>query len=349
VLDGATNILVRGLNWIGDAVMSLPTLACLRDSHPGARFTVLAPDWCADIYRCCPDVDAVLELPKRSGRWGMKSELDLIRAIRHQAFEVAVILPNSFHSAIAPFAAGVPRRIGYRTDGRALLLSDGISPLKGFRLHTVLYYRPLLEALGISWPSGNERFGFDIPAKVREETEEILASRGVAAGAPRFGFSPGAAWGPSKRWPGSHFAAAAQLTLAEHGGQALFFGSPGDRDMVEGIIAAAGGIDLAGAFPTLAHLAAALDSCAILLTNDSGPMHLAAALETPVVALFGPTDETVSGPWPPGDFNRIIRAPDCRPCYNPECNSAAPCLARITPEQAAQAIAELLEKRGNRG
>lgn len=347
MLGGAERILVRGLNWIGDAVMSLPTLACLHDAVPAARITVLAPAWCADIYRSCPAVDDVLETPRRSGRFGFNSELALIRTLRRHSFNAAILLPNSMHAAIAPFAAGIQTRIGYRTDGRAFLLTEAVTPLSGLPLHTVLYYRTLLEAVGIPWSSDAERFDLIIPPEIGAQTETILAGRGAIPGRRRIGFSPGAAWGPVKRWPADHFARAAYLLTNEHDDrQALIFGSPADTSLTAAIVAQGGGIDLAGAFPTLAHLAAALASCDLLVTNDSGPMHLAAAVGTPVVALFGPTDERVSGPWPPGGRNRIIRAPDCHPCYNPACNTANPCLARIAPEEVVSAAEELLQKGG---
>jgi heptosyltransferase-2 len=214
--------------------------------------------------------------------------------------------------------------------------------------HTVLYYRPLLKQFGIPWKDGMERFDLDIDEQILRETDDILKAKNVREDHSIIGFSPGAAWGSSKRWPAEHFREAAGIICSVPGRQAVFFGSPGDTEMISTI---AGGLDtpfanLAGAFELLRHLVAAIKQCDLLVTNDSGPMHIAAAVGTPVIALFGPTNEKVSGPWmQSGCKALILRAPGCSPCYNPACSpNGISCLSRISPETVGKAAESILTK-----
>ena len=343
-LLGAERLLVRGLNWIGDAVMSLPTLRNVRDSVPGAYITVFAPGWSAGLYRACPAVDEVIETPPK----GLLSEFGLSRRISGGKYDGALILPNSFRSALGPALAGVPNRWGYRTDRRSMLLSRAVRlPERAKQEHTVLYYRELLEAAGIAWTG--ERFDIELSEETRSRAEEIVRQRGAQPDSKRIGISPGAAWGPSKRWPADRFAEAARQLIESAGSEALVFGSPADAELAGGIAgtAGAGAVDLSGAFEELAHLAATIASCGVLITNDSGPMHLAAALGVPVVAIFGPTDEIKTGPWDSGGGSAVIaRAPHCRPCYNPECTEPGhPCMEEIEVEEVVAAARGLLERK----
>ena len=347
-LLGAERLLVRGLNWIGDAVMSLPTLRNVRDSIPGAYITVFAPGWSAGLYRICPAVDEVIEAPPK----GTFSEFGLARRISSGKYDGALILPNSFRSALGPVLARVPNRWGYATDRRSLLLSHFVRlPERAKKEHTVLYYRELLEATGIAW--AGERFDIDLNEETRSRAEEIVRQRGGETGRRRVGISPGAAWGPSKRWPAQRFAEAARQLIESADCEVLVFGSPADAELARGITETVGrgAVDLSGAFDELAHLAAAIASCGVLVTNDSGPMHLAAALGVPVVAVFGPTDEAKSGPWDSGGGATVIaRAPHCRPCYNPQCNEPGhPCMEEIGSDEVVTAACAMLEGKERSG
>jgi heptosyltransferase-2 len=340
-LEAVRRLLVRGLNWIGDAAMSLPTLWNLRAALPQAHLAVYAPGWSAGVYAICPAVDEVIEARKR----GVLSDIADSRRLASGAFEAAIILPNSFRSALAPSLARIPGRWGYNTDNRFSLLTNAVPlPPRARKEHTVLYYKELLEAAGIPWLG--EKFGLEITAATLSETEEILKQRGVREGGSRIGLAPGAAWGPSKTWPADRFASAAKRLLEDHSASVLVFGSDEETGLAEGIATAAGAgaASLAGAFPELRHLAAAISTCNLLITNDSGPLHLAAALGVPVVALFGPTDERRTGPWGLGNRSAVIaRAPDCRPCYNPQCREQGhPCMEGIGVDEVVEAAGRLL-------
>ena len=340
------SLLVRGLNWIGDAVMSLPTISNLREAWPEARIAVLSLGWSSGVYELCPAVDEVIEAPQRHGGIGILSEWALAERLHRRRFDAALVLPNSFRSAVAPLLARIGRRWGYRTDCRGPLLTRAVRlPREAVREHTVFYYRPLLGELGVPWRG--ERCELKLSDETLDETEAILRRRGVEAGRIRAGFSPGAAFGPSKRWPAERFARVAGRLAEDHGVQPLVFGSEAERPLAEAVAGAGaagrGAVNLAGAFPEARHQAAAIAGCAQLVTNHSGPMHIAAALDVPVVAIFGPTDERRSGPWGGGASVVFARHPDCRPCYNPRCDQKGwPCMEAIGVEEVAEAAERLL-------
>lgn len=322
--------------------MSLPSLNRIRAALPQAQISVASSGWCADIYRICDAVDDVLDLPAK-GR--VLEELKFSNWIRTMNFDSAVILPNSFHSAIIPAVSGIKLRFAYNTDGRGFLLSDAVNKPRQQK-HTVLYYQELLEVLGIPWLDGEAEFSLNIPDQVKSESNNILKNNGFKAGSPIIGFSPGAAWGPSKRWPAPHFRSVVDQLTRNNRCQALLFGSPGDGELTAEIGKGLGDriVDLAGKFDNLHHLVAAIKKCDLLVTNDSGPMHIAAAVGTPVVALFGPTDEKISGPWVGSSGKAtILRPENCSPCYNSQCRKSGDiCLASISPEQCLDAAENLL-------
>lgn len=338
-------LLLRGLNWIGDAAMSLPTLWNIREALPDIHLSVLAPGWSAGLYEICPAVDEVILTPPK----GLLSEITAARNLARGNFDAAFILPNSFRSAVAPALARIPERWGYATDHRGGLLSRAVRlPSRAASEHTVLYYRELLAEAGIEWRG--ERFDIELSDRTLQEAEEIIKRNGGGRETLRVGFSPGAAWGPSKRWPADRFASVARRLIESNGIEALIFGSDADTELVGKIVAEAGdrAVGLAGAFPELRHLAAAVSGCSLLFTNDSGPMHIAAALGVPVLALFGPTDERRSGPWGPAKRAVVIaRAPHCRPCYNPDCTEPGhPCMEEISVDEVISSAERMLGDEG---
>jgi heptosyltransferase-2 len=341
-LVGVSRLLLRGLNWIGDAAMSLPTIWNVRESLPDARLAVLAPGWSSGLYEMCPAVNEVIKAPPTKSF----TEIKTAELLARSRFDAALILPNSFRSALGPFLARIPHRWGYATDGRFPLLTAAVPlPQRAKQEHTVLYYRELIEAAGIDWRG--ERFDMDVSQDSINGAEKILLERGIEENRPRIGFSPGAAWGPSKRWPADRFSKTISLLAQRRGIAALVFGSAEEQELAEGIVSHVGeaAVNLAGAFPELRYMAAALSTCSLLITNDSGPMHIAAALGIPVVALFGPTDERRSGPWGLGEAGVVVaRTPHCRPCYNPDClEPGHPCMEDIAVDEVVEAAERLLD------
>jgi heptosyltransferase-2 len=333
--DRVQSLLVRGPNWLGDAVLAIPTMANLRRSFPRARISLLVQPWIGDLFRPSPFVDELLELPARNQlSWAATS-------LRRRRFEVAVLLPNSFRAALIGALAGIPHRIGYLTDRRGPLLTVGICASGRRSAHQMDSYLGLLRAL--RWDAWERPTHLTLPAGSDAEAEGLLAASGVRPGALLVGISPGAAYGTAKRWPVERFAEAADLLADRLGATALLFGSPMEAPLTRVIRDRLRGkaIDLGGR-TTLAAFTSLLGRCRLLLTNDSGAMHLAAALSVPCVALFGPTDPCRTGPL--GSDHRVLHNPPaCSPCRYRDCPIDHRCMRGLGVGEVVAAAEAILK------
>jgi heptosyltransferase-2 len=336
-----TRILVRATNWLGDAVLSLPALRAVRERFPEAYLAVSARPWVAELYRREPFCDQLLEYPK-----GMRRR-ELARTLRGQRFDCALLLPNAFAAALMVWLARIPHRIGYSRDGRAALLTEAVRPPEPGEVpaHECYYYLELLRRAGIL-----ER----LPVVNRIELSNVEATR--QAGQDTFrrmgleeavvGLSPGAQNSRAKQWPAENFAGAAVRLAGELGAGVALFGSPAERPLAQAITEAVRRtghrvLNLAGetGLRQFLELAAA---CRVFLTNDSGAMHIAAALAVPTVAVFGPTIVEATGPISPRA--RVVREPvECSPCMLRDCPIDHRCMRRVSVERVAQAALELLK------
>jgi heptosyltransferase-2 len=360
-------ILVRGVNWLGDAVLSVPALQRLREAKPRARLVLLAPEKLAGLWEGQPFLDELLLFSPADNLW------QTARRLRAQNFSAAVAFPNSLRSALELWLAGIPRRAGFARPGRSLLLTIPVPPRPGAapmrrrsageirRLiaraerpppippsaHHLHDYLQLVSALGASSDPLPPRIAIS-----QEEAEKTAARLGLPsarADRPFLGMNPGAEYGPAKRWPAASFVAAGIAIHRATGCRWIIFGGPSERELAHWISTGLGQhlrgqpiINLAGQ-TTLRELAAALKSCRLLLTNDTGPMHLAAAVGTPVVVPFGSTAPEMTGPaWFAGA--EILRAPGiaCSPCFRRECPIDFRCMTRITPDTVAAAALRAL-------
>ena len=342
-----SRILVRATNWLGDAVMSLPALRALRERFPQAQIAIQAMPWVADLYARETFLDEVVPYAARRGAsdWGGKWRA--ARRLRAGRFDCAVLLPNSFDSALVVWLARIPRRIGYRRDGRGWLLTDAIPPpLPGeIPRHERFYYLELLRRSGIlaAFPETGP-LQLDGTAQARAAGERRFAEMGITG--PVIGVSPGAAYGGAKRWPPDRFADAAAQVAGMTGGSVAVFGSRDERPVaelvVEGLRTRQIGVrNFAGetALREFIDLAAA---CRLFLTNDSGAMHVASALGVPTVAVFGATDHEGTGPL--GPLARVVREPvECSPCLLRECPIDHRCMTRVSAERVAAEALELLK------
>ena len=337
------NILVRATNWIGDAVMSLPALRAIRGRFPEARISVLARPWVADLYHAERSIDRVILLEAKSGVRDWAAKWRLSRLLRRERFDLAVLLPNSFESAAVVWVAGVRRIIGYARDGRQLLLSDAIDlPAEGeIPRHERFYYLELLRRAGLidSIPEVSEIRLDGIPA-AQCRGEELFQRFGVKR--PVIGVSPGAAYGSAKRWLPERFGEAAARLAEEAGGSVAVFGSAGEKAMCEEVARMSNGRNFAGE-TTLRQFIDMTAACRIFLSNDSGAMHIASALGVPSVTVFGPTDETATGPL--GAAAVLLREPvDCAPCLLRECPIDHRCMTRVTAGRVVSAAESLLKQ-----
>jgi lipopolysaccharide heptosyltransferase II len=332
-------LLVRATNWLGDAVMSIPALREVRRSFSGWEIVVLARPWVADLYRREDFCDRILTYENTSHHAGMSGKLRLAGELRREGFDCAVLLQNAFDAALLAWAARIPRRIGYSRDGRRALLTEAVAvPRPGeIPAHQRYYYLELLRRCGLM-------------DRLPECREIRLSGAAEAAASGRalwgrfdlpagrwIGVSPGAAFGGAKRWLPERFAESAARLSAELDAEIAVFGSAAEAELCESVAARAGGRghSLAGK-TTLAEFIDLAATCSVYLTNDSGPMHVAAALGVPTVAIFGATDPVATGPT--GDWARIIREPvDCSPCLLRECPIDHRCMTRV---ESAAVVAE---------
>jgi len=320
-------ILVRAPNWLGDVVLALPALRDLRRNFPAARLTVLARPWVADLYRAVPEVEAIQE-SRGHGRD--------VAALRG-AFDLALLLPNSFGSALPAWRAGIPERWGYATDGRGPLLTRSLPVPDDVRGRSqVYYYRSMLAGLGLH-VSGAPDTSLHCPEEWSRRAAEMLGGDG-----PWLGLNPGAFYGTAKRWIPERYAAVADLVARRSGSKVAILGGAAERGLGEAI---AGMMQtparvLSGE-TTLPELVGVISHLKALVTNDSGPMHVAAALGVPQVAVFGSTDWRETAPV--GGRTRLVReAVPCAPCRLRECPIDHRCMRRVSVDRVAEAALEML-------
>jgi lipopolysaccharide heptosyltransferase II len=345
------NILVLAPNWLGDAVMALPAIADVRRHFPGATVTVAARRPLAALAAMVPGVDHTLALESGRGARMLATIPADARRLRAGCFDAVLLLPNSFHAALVAFGARIPERWGYRADFRAPLLTRAVPRPRAPRMHQAEYYQHLTSALGI--PAGPLRAEIRVDARHRADADRLLRAHGWDGG-PLVGIAPGAAYGSAKRWlPDRMGAVAARLARDGHAG-VVVVGADEDRETVEIVTrtATAEGarssrvLNLAGK-TDLPVLAGVLSRCRAFVSNDSGAMHLAAAVDVPVVAIFGPTREWATSPLPgPSRLETAIVRTDvpCRPCMLRTCPIDHRCMTRIAVDDVMAPVMVALQR-----
>jgi heptosyltransferase-2 len=323
-----TGRVVVAPNWLGDCVMALPVLRAIRRANPQDGLAVLARPGAADLFQAEGSADTVLE---RSGLVGDAGRL------RAGGFAEAWLLPNSFRSAIAPWLAGVPRRIGYDTDHRGPLLTHQLKQA-GRTGHQLRDYDDLLRSRGIEPDLDTPRL--PVTARALDRAASSLDAAGVDREVPLALLAPGAAFGWTKRWPPERFGALGDLLAARGLGCAVVIG-PGEESLGAAVAARARTrLPVVGADLAPLQLAALLSCARVVIANDSGPAHLAAAVGTPAVVFFGPTDPGRTAPS--GAPVRVLdRYVFCSPCFLKKCPYGHECMKEITAEQALAALESL--------
>jgi heptosyltransferase-2 len=334
-------ILVIAPNWIGDAVMSQPLLAAIKTSYPNAAIDVLVTPWVAPVYRACSEVTELIEADLRHGQlqWGLRRAL--ASQIKKRNYASCYVLPNSLKSALIPWLANIPVRIGYQGELRRFLLTEtkANSP-KTQRIPMVEHYANLCA------PSGNLDTTINPPylvpmASALESARARLQAAGIQTDALVV-LCPGAEYGPSKRWPAAHFAALAQSILnAKPTASVVLLGSPSDRVIGDAVVSTAASqsrmFNWCGA-TSLDEAIAIISLCSKVVSNDSGLMHIAAALQVPQVAIFGSSDPSHT---PPNSVKATIISLHlpCSPCHQRECPLGhLNCLNQISPERVFAAL-----------
>jgi len=339
--SGIRRILVRATNWVGDTVMTLPALEAVRENFPDGEITVLGKRWILPLLENHPAVDRVISIEK-PGRFpaDFREYLRVAGKIRNRRFDLAVLFQNAFEAAFLAWLGGVKLRLGYNTDGRGCLLTHRVARdravLEG---HQVGYYLSILRAAG--WAATDRDPVLHAAPGARREARRLLADCGVAEGALLVGLSPGAMFGRAKRWPAERFARIGDWAAGRWGAGILVMGSEKEASVCGRVCSAMQNraVNLCGR-TSLAVAVAVIERCGLFVTNDSGLMHVAAALGVPTVAVFGSTDPKATGPR--GPRTRIVmHDTPCAPCLQRECPGDYQCLVSIGPEEVWQAMEEI--------
>ncbi|MBF0488827.1 MAG: lipopolysaccharide heptosyltransferase II [Nitrospirae bacterium] len=349
----STKVLVRGVNWIGDAVMSAPALWAIKGAYPDADITLLANPVVASLFEKDPHIGAIMKYEDVYRT--LPGRLRLSRKLKIENFSTAILLQNAFDAAFIAWLARIEHRVGYNRDARGVLLTKAVDVTREtLRLHHTHYYLNMLTSIGLSAP-------YRLPwiyltGGQRQSALEALSHLRH----PIIGINPGAAFGSAKRWPPERFAMLIGRIIKEKGGSAVLFGSQRDVEISAAIrkridpdiIVSAAGIflDLTGK-TGLRELCASIAGCDLLITNDSGPMHIAYAVGTPVLAIFGSTSPELTGPpeipeHPEFSYRHsVIRKPvRCAPCFKRTCEHLT-CMNAISAEDVFNEIDALWGRR----
>lgn len=335
------SILVVEVNWLGDVLFSTPFIRAVKAAYPHSGIACLVHPRCREMLSSNPHIDRLIEYDEERIHRGPFGKARLIAEIRRENFRRAFILHRSFTKALLVLLAGVPERIGFATKRRKALLTRAV-PEPPAPLHKVDYFLSLADAVGVA-RRGRE-YEFFVTDADRAAVAGLLASAGIAAGAPIAAINPGGNWGP-KRWPRERFAALADR-LAESGSAVVIAGAPKDAALAGEIAALMRSRPVITAGKTTLGQAGALfERAAVVVSNDSGPMHIASAVGANVVALFGPTSPAITGPCGKGAIAVIARQGGCAvPCYDRTCSSYD-CMASITVDEVASAALRFLAQK----
>jgi heptosyltransferase-2 len=326
-------IVIRVPNWIGDAILALPAISSLRENFPDARVWIAARDWVEDLFPADDFIQGTIPLPKLAD---LKSLRLSSQKLKDFNFDVGLLLANSFSSAFLFYLTRIPERWGYSSDGRSLLLTKSV-PLKNkdHSDHQVNYYLNLISGLGLK--TIPPEIKLSLSQEERVAAREMLLSSGLDTAKLLVILAPGAYYGPAKRWPAPKFAELARMFQIKANAEIIIIGAQGEIDIARSIAALMEKEPwiLAGK-TTLRQLLGLISQAALFVTNDSGPMHIANALKIPVVAIFGPTDPRVTGPFqqPSAVIKKDV---PCWPCLYRSCPYDHRCMMKIEPEEVFEA------------
>jgi heptosyltransferase-2 len=333
--------LVISPNWIGDAVMAQPLLRQLKQRHPDRPIDVLAPTWVAPVWQAMREVDTVLEAPFKHGALQLAERRQFARMLKARGYADSYVLPNTLKFALIPWLAGIPKRVGYKGEMRYGLVNvmhydDKAAPRPMAQFYEALAGEPVRH---LARP---ERLPEPEMVVSDDKARAAVIRLGLPPG-PYVAFAPGAEFGPAKRWPSSYFAELAQTILAKRpDAQILLLGSPKDRAVGDEITALVPQAHNLAGTTSLSEAIALISISAAVVTNDSGLMHIGAALRRPVVAIYGPTDPRHTPPL--SQLAKILWLHiECSPCQQRECPLGHQnCMKQILPADVWQPLQPIL-------
>jgi len=326
-------LLIRVPNWIGDSVLARPAIEAIAANFPDAEIWLNAAAWVQELFAADGKSAGIVPVPRSND---IKAVREAAKKIKCYGFDIGILLTNSFGSALLFSLAGIPERWGYATDGRKLLLTRSVQDRNRDKpRHQVQYYLDLVSGLGLKTHPPELRL--TVSEEEKKRARRLLEDEGVRPGQPFVVLSPGAAYGPAKRWPAFRFAALAALFQDRRDAAVAVIGSA-DESAIAADIAASfrkKTIDLTGK-TTLRELMGFISLAHLFVSNDSGPMHLANALHIPVVGIFGPTDPAVTGPFEQPSVV-VKKSVPCWPCSYRACPYDHRCMTAIQPEDVYRA------------
>jgi len=328
-------ILVRATNWVGDAIMAMPALRALRSRFPEAHIAVVARPYVADIYRGQNLCDQLIAYDVSGTHAGLNGRERLARELRAQQFDVALLLQNAFDAAWLAWRAGVPERIGYARDGRGLLLTKRVRVPKTGEIppHEQFYYLELLRRAGyIDALPSEASVRLEVADDPSRHAERVLLAAGARGNVLRIAIGAGASYGSAKCWPPERFADFVNRFRSHTDADVILFGTSLEQPVSQAIAAKITGpaISMVGK-TSIGDLPALLSRCQLFVGNDSGAMHIAAAVGLAAVAIFGPTDPDGTAPITPR-CTIVQEKPYCSPCFLRRCPIDHRCMTRVTPQ-----------------
>jgi heptosyltransferase-2 len=348
--ENVERVVVRGTNWVGDAIMTIPALREIRRILPNAKITLATRLWSQGIFAGADFVDEILPVDAPGSRavsiWRQVTEW------RSRQFDIAILLQNAFQAALIARLAGVPNRIGYATEGRGFLLSSPLTvPNWRKNRHEVFYYLNIAAELEqklsgtASIPDRQPSISLNLNENRLEEARQTLLKEGAVPGVPNIVLVPGSTNSRAKRWPADRYASLGDLLSRKLGANIILFGAPDELDvslkvaelMTEPSVLLTGKTSLADAV-------AVLGVSDVVVTNDTGPAHIAAALDRPTVVIFGPTDPATTRPF--SDRAVVVRdPPECAPCMLRDCPIDHRCMTAIDPVEIYEKVLGLLNRK----
>jgi lipopolysaccharide heptosyltransferase II len=336
------NLLIRSTNWIGDAVMTTPAVRAIRKRFPNTHISILAKPWVVPVFENSEHIDRLLIYDDQGRHKGIFGKFRLAKDLKKYHFDAVILFQNAFEAALITFLAGIPLRIGYNTDVRQLLLTHAVSCTNEIKKkHQTDYYLNIIRGIGME--EYNRELYLKLNQKDRFRVEKILTEQRLSVDDKLIGINPGATYGPAKQWPYDRFARLADKIQAFTGGRIVIFGGPHDKELGRKISRRMLNrpIDLSGG-TSLGEAMALIERCDLFITNDSGLMHVAAALDVPLIAVFGSTNPATTGPL--GSNSKVVQAAvPCSPCLKSDCPEGhLKCMDQIDADRVFDVAKEML-------
>lgn len=342
-LDKIRRILVRGVNWVGDTILTYPAIQVLKKLFPQSYISILVQSHLVDLWKTFPFIDEIISFQRNNGLRSLFEDLNLAISLKKRKFDLAIIFPRSFHSAFQIFLAGIPIRVGYQNGGHFILLTHRILRDEDYyRKPRIEHYMKLINLFGKieKIPSPHIFLKYED----RRWAYDRLKDSGLLNRRPLIGMNPGATYGLAKCWYPDRFGELGRRISNKWNATILIFGKKDEKGIAKEIIKILGdrGVDLTGE-TSLLQLSALLERCSLLITNDTGTMHIASAVGTTVIALFGSTNPLTTGPW--GEGHVVLKKDlPCSPCLKRICPGDHSCMKLITVDEVEEVVDKKLKE-----